>query len=49
MDKLEIKAAFCHGHCTEAVSVCFENQIYSINVDTAEKFFDDVVMKSLRS
>lgn len=48
-DKVEIKAAFCLGHCTEAVSVCFMDKIYSVNADTAEKFFDKVVMKSLRS
>lgn len=47
--KIEIKAAFCIGHCTEAVSVCFRDEIYSVNADTAEIFFDDVVMSSLRS
>lgn len=49
MDKVEIKAAFCLGHCTEAVSVSFKDKIYSVNIDTAEKFFDEVVMKSLRN
>jgi NADH:ubiquinone oxidoreductase subunit E len=44
MDKVEIKAAFCLGHCTEAVSVCFMDKIYSVNADTAENFFDNVVM-----
>ncbi len=48
-DEIEIKAAFCIGHCTEAVSVCFMEEIYSVNADTAENFFDDVVMSSLRS
>lgn len=49
MDKIEIKAAFCLGHCTEAVSVCFRDKIYSVNSDTAETFFDEVVMNFLRS
>jgi NADH:ubiquinone oxidoreductase subunit E len=43
-----IKGAFCLGHCTEAVSVCFNDKIYSINTDTAEKFFDEVVMEHVR-
>ncbi|HAQ40354.1 MAG TPA: hypothetical protein DCM73_05660 [Clostridiales bacterium] len=48
-DKVEIKAAFCLGHCTEAVSVCFMDKIYSVNADTAENFFDEVVMNNIRS
>jgi len=49
MDKVEIKAAFCLGHCTEAVSVCLNNKIYSVNPDNAEKFFDEFVMNCARS
>jgi len=49
MDKVEIKAAFCLGHCTEAVSVCLNNKIYSVNPDNAEKFFDEFVMNCTRS
>ncbi len=48
-DKVVIKAAFCLGHCTEAVSVCFNDKIYSINTENAEEFFDNVVMKTIRS
>jgi len=48
-DKVVIKAAFCLGHCTEAVSVSFNDKIYSINIENAEVFFDDVVMKTVRS
>lgn len=47
--KIEIKAAFCLGHCTEAVSVMFMDKIFSVNKETADKFFDEVVMESLRS
>lgn len=43
-----IKAAFCLGHCTEAVSVEFNDKIYSILPETAEIFFDEVVKKSLK-
>jgi NADH:ubiquinone oxidoreductase subunit E len=49
MDKVEIKAAFCLGHCTEAVSVSFRDEIYSVNSGTAENFFDEVVMNYIRS
>jgi NADH:ubiquinone oxidoreductase subunit E len=49
LDKVEIKAAFCLGHCTEAVSVYFNDKIYSINTATAENFFDEVVMKHIGS
>ena len=49
MDIIEIKAAFCLGHCTEAVSVCFMDKVYSVNKNTAENFFDEVVMNFVRS
>lgn len=49
MDKVIIKAAFCLGHCTEAVSVSYNEKIYSININNAENFFDNVVMKTIRS
>lgn len=47
-DKVVIKGAFCLGHCTEAVSVCFNDKIYSINTTTAEGFFDATVMEYIR-
>lgn len=43
-DKVEIKAAFCLGHCTEAVSVSLEGKIYSVNPDNAAEFFNKFVM-----
>lgn len=46
-DKVTIKAAFCLGHCTEAVSVKFNDKIYSVVPETAEKFFNEVVKESL--
>lgn len=48
MDKVEIKAAFCLGHCTEAVSVSLNGKIYSVNPENAERFFDEFVMNSVR-
>ncbi|MDF2677368.1 MAG: hypothetical protein K0Q97_1688, partial [Bacillota bacterium] len=43
-DKLVIKAAFCLGHCTEAVSVKFIDKIYSVEPETAEAFFNEIVV-----
>lgn len=45
-DEVIIKGAFCLGHCTEAVSVEFENKIYSVLPETAEGFFEETVLKS---
>ncbi|QSX05822.1 NAD(P)H-dependent oxidoreductase subunit E [Sedimentibacter sp. zth1] len=39
-----IKGAFCLGHCTEAVSVQFENEIYSVVPSTAKDFFNNTVL-----
>ena len=46
-DFVIIKAAFCLGQCTQAVSVKFKDKIYSVIPETAEKFFDEVVKESL--
>jgi NADH:ubiquinone oxidoreductase subunit E len=48
-NKVEIKAAFCLGHCTEAVSVSLDGKIYSVAPDNAEEFFDKYVMNSVRN
>ena len=47
-DKVEIKAAFCLGHCTEAVSVNLDGIIYSVSPKNAVEFFDKHVMNSVR-
>lgn len=46
-DSVVIKAAFCLGQCTQAVSVKFNEKIYSVLPETAESFFDEVVKASL--
>lgn len=46
-EKVEIKGAFCLGHCTEAVSVCLNDKIYSVAPENAETFFDKHVMSCL--
>jgi len=42
-----IKASFCLGHCTEAVSVKFNDIIYSVEPKTAESFLKDIVLSSI--
>lgn len=46
-EELTIKAAFCLGDCTKAVSVKFDEQIYSVLPDTVDSFFNDTVLKKV--
>lgn len=46
-DKVDVKAAFCLGHCTEAVSVKFDEQIYSVLPTTVESFFYNTVTEKV--
>ncbi len=43
-NKITIKAAFCLGNCTEAVSVKMNDNIYSVEPSTAEEFFNEKVI-----
>ncbi len=43
-NKITIKAAFCLGNCTEAVSVKMNDNIYSVDPSTAEEFFNEKVI-----
>lgn len=46
-EKLTVKAAFCLGHCTGPVSVKFEDEIYSVQPQNAEKFFNEVIREKV--
>jgi NADH:ubiquinone oxidoreductase subunit E len=35
-----VKASFCLGHCTEAVSVKVDEVIYSVSPDSVEEFIN---------
>lgn len=48
-NQLELKAAFCLGNCTQAVSVEFDGKIYGIDKDEVETFFLEVVYGRLKS
>lgn len=46
-EKVKIKAAFCLGDCVRAVCVKVDEEIYSVQPDTVDEFFDGVVMKKV--
>lgn len=41
---VELKAAFCLGHCTEAVSVEVEGILYSVEKDEVTQFFKSQIL-----
>lgn len=46
--ELELKAAFCLGHCTEAVSVMGPNEeIIAVSPDRAKEIFETVIQSQL--
>lgn len=46
-EKISIKATFCLGNCIGAVSVKFDDKIYSLQPDTTENFFETVVREKV--
>jgi NADH:ubiquinone oxidoreductase subunit E len=47
-DKVELKAIFCLGHCTEGVSVKIDDsEVYSVSGASARKFFKTEVLPKL--
>ncbi len=47
-DKVELKAIFCLGHCTDNVSVKIdESEVYSVSGMSARSFFETEVMTRL--
>lgn len=46
--KVEAKAIFCLGHCSEGVSVRIDNnEVHNISAATARKFFETEVLSKL--
>lgn len=44
-DKIEVKAAFCLGECTKAVSVKVDNgPVQSLDQDGVESFLDHLIL-----
>lgn len=47
-EKIELKAAFCLGHCTEAVSLQrWDGKILSVSKDTAREVFKKYILEQL--
>ena len=46
-NKVEICATFCLGHCTNAVSVKLDNQIFSLSPAEVDDFFEKEVIGRL--
>lgn len=47
-DKVELKAAFCLGHCTKAVSVMIDDSdIYTVEPNFVEEFFNLEIVKKV--
>lgn len=46
-DKVNVKASFCLGHCTEAVSVSINEKIYSVSPQTVADFFHKEIIGRL--
>ena len=48
--KVELKGSFCMGHCAEeGVCVKFDDQVYSLTLDTVDGFFASKVVASGRN
>lgn len=49
-EKVELKGAFCLGHCTEGVSVKIneEDRIFSVNKENIEGFFKEQVLGRIK-
>lgn len=47
-DKIILKAAFCLGHCTQAVSVEIDDVIYSVPKDGVDLFFKEHVWRRIK-
>lgn len=46
-EKVLIKATFCLGNCLGAVSVKFDEKIYSLKPETTEEFFNSVIREKV--
>lgn len=47
-NEIELKAAFCLGHCTEAVSVeLWDGSIISVSKENIEEVFNDSIVSKL--
>lgn len=49
-DAVEVKAAFCFGHCAESVAVRIDDgEVYSVSGAEARDFFDQHIAQAILS
>lgn len=46
-DKVNLKAAFCLGNCTNGVSVKIGDEVLGVKADSFDEFFKEHVLKAL--
>lgn len=46
-DRINLTGAFCMGNCVNGVSVKLNGELFSVQPDTAQAFFDNEVMPRL--
>lgn len=44
-EQVELKAAFCLGQCTKAVSVKIDDEVISVSPETADEIFEKVIVR----
>lgn len=47
-EQIELKAAFCLGNCTRAVSVEFDGKTYGVSKEEVETFFLEEVYRRIK-
>lgn len=43
-DKVDLAGKFCMGNCAEGVCVSIGDQVYSVQPDTVQTFFNDEIL-----
>lgn len=46
-NKVQLKAAFCFGHCTDAVCVKINEEIFSVDKDNVEYIFSKYIKEKI--
>ncbi|MFR1708512.1 MAG: NAD(P)H-dependent oxidoreductase subunit E [Clostridium sp.] len=46
-DKVELKASFCLGHCSDSVCVMVDDEIYNVKEGEVENFFEEYIVKKV--
>lgn len=46
-DLITIKAAFCLGYCTKAVAVKINKELYSVDTEQVQSFFETVIREKV--